>query len=148
MAPRCFLCVLTPAERDELARAGGAVLAVGDDGSVAYASPAARALLGWDASLVGQPLDAIIPDRLQRRHHEGFARYVRTGESRLQGHPVRVPARRRDGTETELDLTIRVFRRPDGTKLVAAEVSPAAGRPPAGLQALETALMRRAYELI
>ena len=74
---------------------------------------------------------------------------MRTGESRLQGGTVRVPARRRDGTEQEIDLTIRVFRRPDGSKLVSAGLSVAPlGKAPPGLKVIEDALTRRLYELV
>lgn len=62
---------------------------------------------------------------------------------------MRVPALRADGTETEVDLTIRVFRRPDGSKLVAAALSiSATGQAPAGLKRLEAELTRRLYALV
>ena len=134
---------------DLFASTRGAIVAVGDNGAVEYASPAALDLLGWDASLIGRPLTSVIPDRLRPRHLEGFGRYVRTGESRLQGKTVRVPARRQDGTETDIDLTIRVFRRPDGTKLVSAGLSRAAiGEAPESLVLIEGALARRLYQLV
>jgi PAS domain S-box-containing protein len=139
-----------PADEVELFRSvHDALVAVGDDDRVAYASPEALALLRWDASLVGQPLTAIIPPRLQDRHLEGFGRYTRTGESRLHGHTVRVPALCGDGQERDLDLTIRVFQRPDGSRLVSAGLSLAAlGHPPPGLVVIEKALAKRLYELV
>jgi len=129
--------------------ASGAVVAVDDDGTIGFATPDALALLGWDDSLIGKPLTTIIPDRLLPRHLVGFAAYVRTGKSRLQGSTVRVPARRRDGSEKQLDLTIRVFKRPDGTKLVSAGLSePELGRAPPGLIVLERGLVSRMYQLL
>ena len=126
-----------------------ALVAVGDDDRIAFASPEALALLRWDGSLVGQPLTAIIPARLQARHLQGFGRYTRTGESRLHGQTVRVPALCGDGTERDLDLTIRVFQRPDGSRLVSAGLSLAAlGKPPPGLVVIEKALAKRLYELV
>jgi len=129
--------------------ASGAVVAVDDDGLIGFATPSALELLGWDESLIGRPLTTVIPDRLLPRHLAGFARYVRTGVSNLQGSTVRVPARRRDGTEKDIDLTIRVFRRPDGSKLVSAALSePALGHAPPHLVILERALVKRMYELL
>jgi PAS domain S-box-containing protein len=126
----------------------GALVAVADDGLVAHANAAALDLLGYD-SLVGLPLLTIIPPRLRRRHKEGFLRYLSTGESRLQGSTVRVPALLGDGTEQMVDLTIRVYRRPDGSKLaVAAMTASPLGKPPPGLRVLEDALAKRLYELI
>lgn len=127
----------------------GPVVAVNDQDIIEFANREALALLGWDASLIGKPLPAIIPSRLHPAHLRGFERYVKTGESRLQGATVRVPALMRDGREKDVDLTIRVFRRPDGTKLVAAALSEAAlGRAPDNLLILEGALVRRMYELV
>jgi PAS domain S-box-containing protein len=129
--------------------APGAVVAVGDDDLIAYASPEALELVGWDEGLVGLPLTTIIPARLRDRHLQGFGRYVKTGASNLHGKTVRVPALRRDGSERELDLTIRVFRRPDGSRLVSAGLSEAAlGHAPPGLVVIEDALQKRLYQLI
>lgn len=126
-----------------------AIVAVGDDGRIAYASPEALALLRRGDGLVGQPLTALIPQRLHGRHLAGFGRYTRTGESRLHGQTVRVPALCGDGQERDLDLTIRVFRRPDGSRLVSAGLSAAAlGKPPRGLVVIEQALAKRLYELV
>lgn len=126
-----------------------ALVAVGDDDCIAYASPEALALLAWDGALVGQPLTAIIPPRLRDRHLAGFGRYTRTGDSRLHGQTVRVPALCGNGQERDLDLTIRVFRRPDGSRLVSAGLSAAAlGKAPHGLVVIEQALAKRLYELV
>jgi PAS domain S-box-containing protein len=136
-------------ETEAFAAFAGAVVAVGDDGLIQFASSGALQVLGWDASLVGRPLTTIIPERLQPEHRTGFDRYVRTGVSRLQGRTVRVPARTQAGPEREVDLTIRVFRRPDGTKLVAAALSVAPlGRAPDDLVVLENSLIHRMYDLI
>lgn len=126
-----------------------AVVAVGTDDLIAFASPEALALLRWDTRLVGQPLTAIIPPRLRDRHVQGFTRYAKTGQSNLHGKTVRVPALCMDGKERELDLTIRVFRRPDGTRLVSAGLSLAPlGQAPPGLVVIEDALQKRLYQLI
>jgi PAS domain S-box-containing protein len=127
----------------------GAVVAVGTDDLIAYATPEAMAILRWDDQLIGQPLTAIIPERLRDRHLQGFARYATTGRSNLHGKTVRVPALCRDGKERELDLTIRVFRRPDGSRLVSAGLSEAPlGHSPPGLVVIEDALQKRLYQLI
>lgn len=141
--------MLRPDERALLDASEGAVLTVEDDGLIAHANAEAMVLLGWDPTLLGKPLATIIPARLRARHWVGFQRYVRSGESRLQGSTVRLPALRQNGSEVEVDLTIRVFRRPDGSKMVsAALVRAPTGRPPPGLRVLEDALARRLYELV
>ena len=135
-------------EPDLLDSIEGALVAVSDDGLIAHANPEALHLLGYDA-LVGTPLLGIIPQRLRRRHHEGFLRYLSTGESRLQGGTVRVPALLGDRSEQMIDLTIRVYRRPDGSKLaVAAMTAATLGKPPPGLRVLDDMLAKRLYDLI
>jgi PAS domain S-box-containing protein len=129
--------------------APGAMVAVDDLGLIAHANDAALALLGWDRELIGLPLYCIIPERLRARHLTGFTRYLRSGESRLQGGTVRVPALLRSGDECMIDLTIRVYRRPDGSKLaVAALEAVALGTAPPALREIEDALSRRMYQLI
>jgi PAS domain S-box-containing protein len=139
----------TDEERAILDRLAGAIVSVSEEDIIVYANAEALVLLGWDPSLPGHPLTSIIPSRLQERHLRGFDRYVKTGVSRLQGTTVRVPARRQDGTEVDVDLTIRVFQRPDKSRLAVAALSKAPlGRAPSSIRVLEDALARRVYELI
>jgi PAS domain S-box-containing protein len=126
-----------------------AMVAVDDRGTITFATPEALRLLAWGPDLVGMPLVAIVPPRLRMRHKVGFARYVGSGESNLQGRTVRVPAMRGDGSEMDVDLTIRVFRRPDGSKLVSAALHAAPlGRAPDGLVRFEATLQKRLYQVL
>lgn len=146
---RAVSAFVLPDERLLLDAYSGAVVVVDDGGLITFASPDACNLLGWDGTLLGQPLTTIIPARMHERHKNGFSRYVETGRSSLQGKTVRVPALRRNGSEVDVDLTIRVFRRPDGSKLVSAGLSLAPlGKAPPGLVRLEDALQRRLYQLL
>jgi PAS domain S-box-containing protein len=71
------------------------------------ASPAALALLGWpDGELIGQRLLAVIPPHLRERHVAGFTRSVVTGDERLLGVPLELPALHRDGGEVPILLTL------------------------------------------
>lgn len=141
--------MLADEERRILAGVEGAAIAVNDQGNIVHASPVSLAMLGWSESLVGRPLLDIIPARLQQRHLTGFHRYVDTGVSRLEGKAVRVPAMRFDGSKLEVDLTIRVFKRPDGSKLAVATLAqPALGGSQRDILYLESAFQRRAYELV
>lgn len=84
-----------------------AVIAADASHRIVYANLATGRLLGWEPSeLIGQPLTFIIPRRLQAEHREGFKRFVATGQSRLAGQAVRVPALRRDGQEVQVELHI------------------------------------------
>jgi PAS domain S-box-containing protein len=81
---------------------------VGDEHNrIVAASPAAYALLGWsDGELVGQRLLVVIPPHLRERHVAGFTRSVVTGDERLLGVPLELPALARDGREIPIVLTL------------------------------------------
>lgn len=96
-----------------------AVVVVDHNGTIARTNPAAEQLLGWPAgALVGQPLVELVPDRLRPAHLAGFARAL-AGGSRLTGAVLRVPARRRDGGEVDVELRIGGLA-PEGSGFVAS----------------------------
>jgi PAS domain S-box-containing protein len=96
-----------------------AVVAGDDHNRIVFVNAAAEELLGVDAGvLVGRRLTAIIPAEWQVAHLAGFARFQLTGDSRIIGNSVTVPALRGDGTTVRVELLIepvtvsrgRVFR--------------------------------------
>lgn len=109
-----------------------AVVVADDQNRIAYLNPAGESLLGWSADeLEGQRLTTIIPERLHHAHVAGYTRYLTTGEPRLIGTVVQVPARRRDGSEVDVELTLSVFRTAAGRSLFAAVLH--RGAEPAGV---------------
>jgi PAS domain S-box-containing protein len=99
---------------------------VGDAANrIAYASAAAAELLGWEPDeLVGQRITAIVPERLHHAHIVGYTRYLLTGQPRLLGTPMHVPARRRDGSEIDVELSLSVLTDRAGRPLFAAVLHP------------------------
>ncbi len=90
-------------------------------GRIIYANRATEALLGWHASeLIGQPLTVIQPERFRAAHLAGFHRYITTGESRILGHSVRIPALHRNGTELDIELAISAIPTANGQVIVAS----------------------------
>ncbi|WP_420456309.1 PAS domain S-box protein [Rubrivirga sp.] len=82
------------------------ILTIDETGTVVYANEAARAVFGYAPDeLVGNELSAILPDRFRAAHREGLARYLASGERRLDWAAVELPGRRRDGTELPLSVT-------------------------------------------
>ena len=87
-----------------------AVVVAGEDNLIVSANRAIERLLGWSRDeLIGRPLTTLIPARLRAAHVEGFSRFVLTGETRILGTPVRVPALRADGAEAPIELTLAEF---------------------------------------
>ena len=105
---------------------------VADDGNRIIALNAAAAdLLGWNEDrLVGLRLTTIIPPELREAHLAGFTRHQLTGEARLLGRTVRVPALRRDGRHIEIDLRIEEMAGIDDRVLFRGELRPATSTSP------------------
>jgi PAS domain S-box-containing protein len=74
---------------------------------VIYWNRAAEQLFGWTAGeVLGKSLDVIIPNRHRKAHHAGMSHVRDTGQSRLSGKTVEVPAIRRDGSEFPIELSL------------------------------------------
>ena len=95
-----------------------AIVIADDRNHMVYANAAVEQVLGWSpGELAGRRLTTIIPERLHEAHVAGYSRYLVTREARLIGKPVRVPARRRDGAEVEVQLTLHAFRPPGARQM-------------------------------
>lgn len=84
------------------------IITMDADGRIVEFNPAAEAMFGVQrAAVVGQPLvDVIIPPALRAAHRHGMARYLATGEARVLGRRIDVPALRADGVEFPVELAI------------------------------------------
>ncbi|NYD40441.1 ATP-binding protein [Nocardioides panaciterrulae] len=111
---------------EEIAGATAALVAADDADGIVALSPTALALLGYDtaAELVGRRLLAMIPSRYRQAHLAGFTMHLANGRAPLLGHPVRVPALRRDGSEVIVELLVEARRLPGGRRLFVAELRP------------------------
>jgi PAS domain S-box-containing protein len=84
-----------------------AVIVAGRDGRIVHANASVATLLGCDpAALIGRSLHEIQPERMHAAHDEAFARWARGGRPRLIGRPIRVPARRHDGREVDIEVNL------------------------------------------
>ena len=90
-----------------------AVVVADDANRIIDVTDTAATLLGRGRSdLAGERLVAIVPPRFRDAHLAGFTRYIATGQARLIGKAVAVPALRGDGSEIE--VTLRLQARPAG----------------------------------
>ena len=125
-------------EHDLVLQAVGYGVVVADtQNRVAYTNPAAEGLLGWPpGTLVGQRLTAIIPDRLQDAHIAGYTRYLVRREPRILGVDIRVPARRYDDSEIEINLRLNAFHSSAGQLMFVGTLWPidAVSKPESAVQ--------------
>lgn len=102
-----------------------ATIAADDDNRVIAVNRAAGRLLGWDPDrLIGQRLTVIIPPSHRDRHVAGFTTFLLTGEARVMGVPIRVPALRSDGTMVSVNLTVGVEHSNLGRVVFVGELRP------------------------
>jgi PAS domain S-box-containing protein len=96
-----------------------AVIAADEQGKILFANVAVTGLLGWHPDeLTGRPLTTLMPQRMHVIHQAGFSRYVTTHRPRIMGHPIRLPALRRDGSELDLELTIAATVGAEGRAII------------------------------
>ncbi len=84
------------------------VITIDHEGKILEFNPAAEMTLGYSrAEVIGMPMaECIIPPSLRERHQRGFARYLLTGESTILNRRIELTARRRNGSELPIELTV------------------------------------------
>lgn len=93
------------------------------DGVIRLWSPGAEIVFGYPADrAIGQSLDIIVPERLRRRHWDGYQETMRTGVTRYARDLLAVPAIRSDGQRISIEFTIALVRDAEGTLIGAGAV--------------------------
>lgn len=83
------------------------VITIDETGLILSANGAAERLLGWPpAELVGENVAVIAAGDHGARHDGYLARYLATGEARIIGRARELSARRRDGGEVPIELSV------------------------------------------
>ena len=84
----------------------------GHGGIIRFWNPGAERIFGYrSADAIGQSLDIIIPERLRKRHWDGYRRVIKTGESRYgEGDVLAVPGIKKDGAGVSIEFTIVPLR--------------------------------------
>jgi PAS domain S-box-containing protein len=89
-----------------------AIVAADKHGIILFWNPGAERIFGYaSAKAVGQSLDIIIPERLRKRHWDGYSRVMKGGRSRYEsGDVLAVPAIKSDGSRISIEFTIVSLR--------------------------------------
>ena len=84
------------------------IVTIDHEACITEFNPAAERAFGYRRDeVVGRRLaDVIIPPALREEHRRGFARYLATGEARVLGRRIEMPAVRADGSEFPVELAI------------------------------------------
>lgn len=91
-----------------LGTSSDAIIAADRDGIVRFWNPGAERIFGYTSEdAIGQSLDIIIPERLRKRHWDGYQQVMQGGESRYgHGDILAVPSIRKDGAGISVEFTI------------------------------------------
>lgn len=85
--------------------AAEAIVAVGRDGQIVLANPAAETIFGYPrGELLGQRVEMLIPDRSRTVHEQHRADYFARPRTRPIGAGRELTGRRKDGTEFPLEI--------------------------------------------
>lgn len=83
------------------------IISIKPNGIIEDVNPAIEALFGYtQAELVGQPINILMPEPHRTAHDAYLANYERTGEKHVIGRYREVVAKRKDGSEFPLELSV------------------------------------------
>jgi two-component system cell cycle sensor histidine kinase/response regulator CckA len=83
------------------------ILGVADDGRIVFASSRIREVLGYTPEeLIGRPIELLVPERLHGAHVAHRAQFVAEPATRPMGAGRELFARRKDGTEVPVEISL------------------------------------------
>jgi two-component system, chemotaxis family, CheB/CheR fusion protein len=111
--------------REMLGAAANPILMTDKEGRIVFANAAAhRTFLHEPGELLGTPLDGLVPERLRPQHSLHRAAFFSAAVARTMGRPgMDLVARRKDGTEFPLEVTLSPLRVGASGPLVVAFLS-------------------------
>jgi PAS domain S-box-containing protein len=103
-------------EQAVLSTNSDAIIAADKEGTIFFWNSGAERIFGYtSADALGRSLDIIIPDRLRRRHWDGYRQVMKSGESRYgHGDVLAVPGITKSGKGISLEFTIIALRAETG----------------------------------
>jgi PAS domain S-box-containing protein len=97
------------------------VVVTDEEGVIVFASSQVESLLGYERSdLVGKKVERFLPERYRRAHVEHRRGYRSAPRPRIMGSGVELAARRRDGTEIPVEVSLSRVETAEGTVVVSA----------------------------
>jgi PAS domain S-box-containing protein len=106
--------------RGLLEAAPDAIVGVGPDGRIALVNAQTERLFGYPREeLAGQPMEILVPEGARAVHPAHRHRYFTNSESRPTG-AKELSARRKDGTEFPVEVSLSSLETEDGTLVIAA----------------------------
>jgi PAS domain S-box-containing protein len=100
--------------------AAQAILMIDRNGRTQMANPATSKMMGYsETELIGQSIEALIPEKLRSEHVGRRDQYFGNPQVRPMGLGLDLRARRKDGTEFPVDISLSYIQTTQGTLGVA-----------------------------
>jgi PAS domain S-box-containing protein len=96
------------------------ILLIDASGRITLVNPAAERMFGYDPDeLMGQPLEVLLPGRIQDTHRDHRARYFAGPRVRPMGTGLDLAGRRKDGTEFPVEISLSYVQSSEGMSAMA-----------------------------
>lgn len=89
-------------------------------GKIIMANPATERMFGYSQEeLKGKPIEILIPDRYKMHHHELRGEFYHQPSNRIMGHGRDLQAKRKDGTDMAVEISLSQYKRDDELFVIA-----------------------------
>ena len=106
--------------RGLLESAPDGIVIVDGTGAIVMANTQAQRMFGYDErELLGLPVEILLPEPLRGRHAEHCQRYYESPSTRPMGIDLSLAARRRDGSELPVEISLSPVSTPDGVLVIS-----------------------------
>ncbi len=98
-----------------------AIIICAKDGRIVQDNAQTLRLFGYaEGELIGQSIELLLPERLRSVHAGHRAQYAETGVTREMGAGRELLARRKDGSEFPVDISLSMLQSPEGDLVISA----------------------------
>ncbi len=88
------------------------IILTNQSGKIILANPASVRMFGYTKEeLQGQGIEILIPDRFKMHHHELRSDYYKNPSNRVMGHGRDLYARRKDGSDMAVEISLSQYQR-------------------------------------
>jgi PAS domain S-box-containing protein len=104
-------------------KAADAIIFADEEGIIRLWNAGAEAIFGYPAEeAIGQSLDLIVPEKLRKRHWEGYRKVMATAKTKYGKETLAVPAITKDDNRISIEFTIVLVTNDSGEPLGTAAI--------------------------
>ena len=104
-------------------KAADAIIFADEQGIIRLWNAGAEAIFGYPAEeALGQSLDLIVPEKLRKRHWEGYRKVMATAKTKYGKETLAVPAITKDDNRISIEFTIVLVTNDSGKPLGTAAI--------------------------